>query len=64
MPTVYIPRAFGGTVILTTTPAQQAPGLACVSDAAHGTASLSDVQIDQATASDAATGSALLSDQG
>jgi len=64
MPTVYIPRAFGGTIILTTTPVQQAPGLARVSDAAHGSTSISDVQIDQTTASDVATGEVLLSDQG
>lgn len=43
---------------------QQVPGIATISDAAHGSAAIGDVLVDQATAEDVAVGSAIISDQG
>ena len=65
MPTIYVPRIFGGTLILTVTP--QAPpqvGIATLSDGLRGSAALLDVQISLAAVSDVKIGDVALIDQG
>lgn len=61
--TIRVPRAFGGTLILTITAVQQQPGNATISDTQQEGATISDALLDQATASDTAVGSVTLTDQ-
>lgn len=62
--TIYVPRVFGGTIILTVAPPVLAqPGIATLSDGLHGAASISDVLVDRATAGDVEVGSVTISDQ-
>ncbi len=65
MPTIYVPRIFGGTLILTVTP--QVPpqvGIAILSDGLRGSAALLDVQIELSSVSDVKIGDVALIDQG
>ena len=62
MPTIYVPRIFGGTLILTVTPPQV--GIAILSDGLRGSAALLDVQISLASVSDVKIGDVALIDQG
>lgn len=65
MPTIYVPRVFGGTLILTVTPqVPPVPGIAILSDGLRGQSAISDMKISIASVSDVKIGDAALSDQG